>query len=277
VRFVFATTEGEKVLPTIVSRCQRFDLHRIQTHEIVARLKAICAKEGVTADDDALLAIARGAEGGLRDALSSLDQLISFKGATVTEEDVLGVFGLVSRRSLEALAGAILAGDTGAILSAVGRFEDAGKNMRRLSAELLLHFRNLVVVQALGAETPVLEATGDQIAVLKEQARGLDPSRLFRVCDQLADMEDKLRYALSVRTLIEMTLLRASRIATTASIDELMRAVKALRTGEVAPPPPGEAKPVVFTRQQLLDDPKLNSLLTIFPGAAVVEIKEKQR
>ena len=275
VRFIFATTEGEKVLPTIVSRCQRFDLRRIQTHDIVSRLKYICGKEGVKAEDDALLAIARGAEGGMRDALSSLDQLMSFKGGEITEEDALGVFGLVSRSALETLAGAILKGDVAEILRAVERFDSAGKNMRRVAAELLIHFRNLVVVQALGADSKSVAATADQVKVLVEQSRGLDPGRVFRICDQLAEMEDKLRYALSVRTLIEMTLIRASRIATTATVDELLRAVKALRSGEVAPPPPGEAKPIVFTRKDLLDDPKLNSLLAIFPGAIVVNVKEK--
>ena len=92
LRFIFATTEGDKVLATIISRCQRFDLRRIQTHDIVARLKDVCAKEKVEATDDALLAIARGAEGGMRDALSSLDQLISFKGSKIEEADALGVF-----------------------------------------------------------------------------------------------------------------------------------------------------------------------------------------
>ena len=228
VKFVFATTEGDKVLATIVSRCQRFDLRRIQTHQIAARLQYICGKEGITADQDALLAIARGAEGGMRDALSSLDQLIAFKGTTITEEDALSVFGLVSRKALEDLAGAILKGDAAAILQSVEAFDSAGKNMRRLAGELLRHFRNLIVYQSLGGQTAVLEATPDQVKTLSEQAKLCDASRIFRIADQLAAMEDKLRYALSVRTLIEMTLLRASRIATVASIEELMRAVRAL-------------------------------------------------
>ena len=229
VRFIFATTEGDKVLATIISRCQRFDLRRIQTNDIVARLKYICEKEKIAAAEDALLAIARGAEGGMRDALSSLDQLISFKGDTVTEEDALGVFGLVSRSALENLAGAILKGDVAAILSSIEMFDSAGKNMRRLSGELLQHFRNLVVLQALGPNAKSLEATPDQVKVLIEQAKGIDPGRVFRVCDQLAEMEDKLRYVLSVRTLIEMSLIRASRIATTATVEELMKAVKKMR------------------------------------------------
>ena len=234
VRFIFATTEGDKVLATIVSRCQRFDLRRIQTNDIVSRLRHVCEREKIDAEEDALLAIARGAEGGMRDALSSLDQLVSFKGEKVTEEDALGVFGLVSRSALEGLAQAILRGDVGSILSSIEAFDSAGKNMRRLMSELLRHFRNLVVVQALGPNAKSLEATPDQVKVLAAQAQGVDAGRIFRICDQLADAEDKLRYVLSVRTLIEMTLIRASRIATTATVEELMKAVRELKaTGDV--------------------------------------------
>ena len=279
VRFIFATTEGDKVLPTIISRCQRFDLRKIQTNDIVARLKHVCNKEKIDAEEDALLAIARGAEGGMRDALSSLDQLISFKGDKVTEADALGVFGLVSRSALEELAGAILRGDTAAILKSIEMFDSQGKNMRRLAGELLTHFRNLVVLMALGPETKSLEATPEQIKVLQAQAQGLDAGRVFKVCDQIAELEDKLRHSLSVRTLIEMTLIRASRIATTATVDELLRAVRALQTGEITTPPPNpDGTPAVpqkvYTREDLLSDPRLTSLLSIFPGATIVEEKK---
>ncbi len=233
VKFIFATTEGDKMLATIISRCQRFDLRRIQTHQIAGRLRYICEQEKIDADEDALLAIARGAEGGMRDALSSLDQLIAFTGEKITEDDALGVFGLVSRKALEDLAGAILTGDAATILRSVETFDSAGKNMRRLAGELMQHFRNLLVYQTLGGTENGLEATPDQIKTLAEQAKLCPPARIFRVADQLAEMEDKLRYVLSVRTLIEMTLIRASRIATVASIEELMRAVRALK-GPVA-------------------------------------------
>ena len=296
VRFIFATTEGDKVLPTIISRCQRFDLRRIQTNDIVSRLKYICEQEKISAEEDALLAIARGAEGGMRDALSSLDQLISFKGDKITEEDALGVFGLVSRGALESLAAAILKGDTAGILTAIETFDSAGKNMRRLSGELLQHFRNLVVLQALGPESKSREATPEQIKTLVEQAKGVDPGRVFRVCDQLADMEDKLRYVLSVRTLIEMSLIRASRIATTATIEELMKAVKGMRdegrgmreierpeTQVARPeardtkPEARDAKPDFAARKDILDDPALNDVLAAIPGATVTDIKEKRK
>ncbi len=127
VKFIFATTEGDKVLPTIISRCQRFDLRRIQTPLIVERLRTICNYERIVIDEDALLAVARGAEGGMRDALSALDQLVSFKGGALTEDDVLAVFGLVSRRSLEGLATAILKGDMAEILRLVSAFDSAAK------------------------------------------------------------------------------------------------------------------------------------------------------
>ncbi len=229
VKFIFATTEGDKLLATIISRCQRFDLRRIQTHQIAGRLREICKKEGIDAEEDALLAIARGAEGGMRDALSSLDQLIAFKGDKVTEADALGVFGLVSRAALESLAGAILTGDAATILRSVETFDSAGKNMCRLAGELVQHFRNLLVYQTLGGDAAGLEATPDQIKTLGEQAKLCGSSRIFRVVDQLSTMEDKLRYVLSVRTLIEITLIRASRLATVATIEELMKAVRTLR------------------------------------------------
>lgn len=291
VRFVFATTEGDKVLATIISRCQRFDLRRIQTNDIVSRLKWVCEREGIDAEEDALLAIARGAEGGMRDALSSLDQLVSFKGEKVTEEDALGVFGLVSRSSLEDLAGAILRGDVAGILKAIEVFDSAGKNMRRLSGELLSHFRNLAVVQALGADSKSIEATPEQIKTLVEQAKGVDPSRVFGICDQLAEMEDKLRYVLSVRTLIEMSLIRASRIATVATIEELMRAVRSLRSGGCGgEETPSEAAPLsrpkpktqqrddgFEERRRVLEDAKLNGILGMVPGAKIIDIKEGGR
>jgi len=295
VRFIFATTEGDKVLATIISRCQRFDLRRIQTHDIVSRLKYICEKEGVSAEEDALLAIARGAEGGMRDALSSLDQLISFKGDKVTEEDALGVFGLVSRSALEGLAGAILKGDAAKILESIEMFDSAGKNMRRIAGELLQHFRNLAVLQALGPNSKSLTATPEQVKTLIAQAEGVDPGRVFKVCDQLAEMEDKLRYVLSVRTLIEMSLIRASRIATTATIEELMRAVKEMKAGVVPSVPESKSVSVApaVTKQQeskkapppidfnnrsaVLDDPKLNDVLDDLPGATIVDIKEPKK
>ena len=300
VRFIFATTEGDKVLATIVSRCQRFDLRRIQTHDIVSRLKYICKKESIEAEEDALLAIARGAEGGMRDALSSLDQLISFKGSKITEEDALGVFGLVSRSALEGLAKSVISGDTAGILKAIDMFDSAGKNLRRVGAELLAHFRNVLVVQALGPKSSSLEATPEQVKVLEEQARMVDSSRIFRICDALVEMEDKIKNSLAVRTLIEMSLIKAGKIASVASLEEIMRAIRALQaevkeppaqeTKDTLPPPTSNLQPSTgnlqpstgdlqngLSRKEILDDPKVNEFVSFVPGAIVTDIKEKDK
>ena len=207
------------------------------------------------------------------------------------------MFDLVSRAALENLAGASLRVDVAAILEAIDKFDSAGKNMRRLSGELLQHFRNLVVLQALGPKAKSLAATPEQIKTLSEQAKGVDPGRVFRVCDQLAEMEDKLRYVLSVRTLIEMSLIRASRLATTATLDELLKAVKGYRAavpaqGGAEPSAPAPApqsasersaprsapeKPAssvgALSNSDILNDAKVNDMLSAVPGAVITDIR----
>jgi DNA polymerase-3 subunit gamma/tau len=272
VKFIFATTEGDKILPTIISRCQRFDLRRIQTPLIVERLRHICTAEGITIDDDALLAIARGAEGGMRDALSALDQLISFRGDALTEDDVLAVFGLVSRRSLEGLATAVLKGDMPEILRLVGLFDSAGKDMRRLTVELMEHFRHLLVYLYVGEAMSTLDATPEQIRALSGQAALADAVRVHQIADQLAEMEGRLRFALSVRTLIEMTLIRCARIATAVSLEEVLSRLNALRSDE---PPAVTSKPAASAARptDLHDDPLLKQVLEEFDGK-IVSIEE---
>ena len=268
VKFIFATTEGDKVLPTIISRCQRFDLRRIQTPLIVERLRHICTAEHITIDDDALLAVARGAEGGMRDALSALDQLISFKGDALTEEDVLAVFGLVSRRSLEGLASAVLKGDMPEILRLVAMFDSSGKDMRRLTVELMESFRNLLIYQYVGEAMSTLDATPEQVRTLAEQASLADASRVQQIADQLAEMEGRLRFALSVRTLIEMTLIRCARIANAVSLEEVLRRLNALRSDEPQAPANKPAVPAARPAD-LYDDPVLKQVLQEFDGKIV--------
>jgi len=276
VKFIFATTEGDKVLPTIISRCQRFDLRRIQTPLIVERLRHICEAERITIDDDALLAIARGAEGGMRDALSALDQLISFKGDALTEDDVLAVFGLVSRRSLEELATAVLTGDMGEILRKVDMFDSAGKDMRRLVVELMEHFRNLLIYQHVGEGMANLDATPEQIRALAAQAALADSTRVLQIADQLGEMEGRLRYALSVRTLIEMSLVRCARVARAVSLDEVLKRLNALRAAEPPQPAAAAAVPAAAPAARpatpaagLYDDPALKQVMKLFEGQVV--------
>jgi len=117
---------------------------------LIERLRLIAQSEGVTIDDDAVLAVARAAEGGLRDAESALDQLISFQGKDIHEQDVLAVFGLVSRQTLETLSTALLQGDIAGVIQQVEALDKNGKDMQRLLQELLEHIRNLLVYLQAG-------------------------------------------------------------------------------------------------------------------------------
>jgi len=142
VKFMFATTDPEKVLPTILSRCQRFDLRRIPAALIVQHLETIARAEGVRVDEAALHAIARGADGGMRDAESTLDQLISFCGDEIAEPDVLSMFGLVARGQVLALADALIEGDAARALADLDGLARNGKDLGRLLTDLLHHIRN---------------------------------------------------------------------------------------------------------------------------------------
>lgn len=232
VKFIFATTEIDKLPATIISRCQRFDLRRIPTGLIVKSLSKICEAEGVTASEDALLAIARGAEGGMRDALSALDQIISFKGTNVTEDDVLSVFGLVSREQIVRLTTSMLKGDMALGLKIVNDLDARGKDLRRLLLEMLNHFRDLLVLQQLGAEaTTILDVTPEQLKSLQEQAPLVDSKRILRVIENFADLENKMRYTLSRRTIFETALLRSCRAVKTVSLDSVIQALAKAKLG----------------------------------------------
>jgi DNA polymerase-3 subunit gamma/tau len=205
----------------------------------------------------------------MRDALSALDQLISFKGDALTEDDVLAVFGLVSRRSLENLATAVLSGDMPQILKLVDMFDSAGKDMRRLTVELMEHFRNLLVYQYVGQNMSSLDATPEQLRTLATQASLADAARVQQIADQLAEMEGRLRFALSVRTLIEMTLIRCARISRAVSLEEVLRRLNTIRAAEPPAAAPAPAAAAKAPSASILDDPLLKAVLKEFDGKIV--------
>lgn len=231
VKFIFATTEPDKVLATIVSRCQRFDLRRIPDKLIIERLKAIADEEKIKIDDDAMIAIARGAEGGLRDAESALDQLIAFCGRKISEDDVLKVFGLVARARLDELVAGILKGDVKMIISSVAELDGAGKDLVRLVFELLEHFRNLLICMHLDDPGKTMDVTETQVKVFREQVKLTDAERVLRIADILIRSYDRMRYALSRRTLLETALIRCARTASVVSIEELLKKINDLKSG----------------------------------------------
>src|SRR5579862_1148986 len=181
VKFMFATTDPEKVLPTILSRCQRFDLRRIPAKLIVEQLTKIAKQEKVKISPEALHAIARGADGGMRDAESTLDQLISFCGTEIAEADVLSMFGLAARGQILALGEALLAGEADSALRQLNDLAQQGKDIARLVSELLLHFRNLLIFQVSKGDLRLIEASEAEAAILAAQAGRLHSDALTRM------------------------------------------------------------------------------------------------
>ncbi len=241
VKFMFATTEPEKVLPTIMSRCQRFDLRRIPVNLIAKHLKYICGEEKVTIDEGALYAIARGAEGCMRDAESALDQLISFCGENITEPDVLSMFGLTAQGQLFALAEAVLNGDSTTTLTELNALASQGKDLGRLVGDLLGHFRNRLVFVVSKGDLSLLEISEAEAAALQAGAKLGNEQALVRVLDVLTDCEGRLRLATSKKILIEVSLLKAAQAMSALGIDEVLGQLQKLRDNE--PPSTGQAVP----------------------------------
>jgi DNA polymerase-3 subunit gamma/tau len=236
VKFMFATTDPEKVLATILSRCQRFDLRRIPAALIVKHLAHIAQAEAVRIAEAGLYAIARGADGAMRDAESALDQLISFCGREIAEADVLSMFGLTARSQLLALAEAVLAGEIETALRELDELARNGKDLGRLLSDLLNHFRNLLIYQVSRGDLRLLEVSEGEAAALKGQSAQVGTEGLTRIMEVLTDSEGRLRDAVSKKISLEVTLLRAIQARNAVSLDALLKQLKQLQQ-EAAPAP----------------------------------------
>ena len=240
VKFMFATTEPDKILATILSRCQRFDLRRIPTALIADHLAKISKLENVTIDAPALLAIARGADGCMRDAESTLDQLISFCGQEIVETDVLSMFGLTAQTQILSLADSILGAQPEKALRELNDLAKNGKDLSRLVGDLLNHFRNLLVYQVSRGDVGLLEITETEATALAQQSAAASSENLTRIMEVFSNAEAKLRDAASKKILVEVTLLKAIEARNSVSIDAVLQQLNKLR-GESPRPAPAPA------------------------------------
>src|SRR5665213_1508608 len=174
---------GKTTIATILSRCQRFDLRRIPSALITKHLAEIAGKEKVTIDAAALHAIARGADGGMRDAESTLDQLISFCGDKIEEPDVLSMFGLTAQKQLLELALAVLSGEIESALRLLNDLAKGGKDLSRLLSDLLNHFRNLLIFQVSRGDLNLLEVSEAEVSSLREQSAMADALSLIHISE----------------------------------------------------------------------------------------------
>lgn len=217
VKFVFATTDVQKVLPTILSRCQRFDLKPIPSELIVGRLQTIANEEKINVTPEALACIARMADGGMRDAQSIFDQMISFCGTEISEPDVLDVYGLVSGEKINDLAGAVAAGDHRKIVAIVDECDEAGRDLVRLLTDL-----QALVRQAL------LDAIAKGGRSEKLGGVSMTTEQLTRLLDGLREGESGVKLGLAEKINFEVTLLKAVEASRARAIDSLIKELAAL-------------------------------------------------
>jgi DNA polymerase-3 subunit gamma/tau len=231
VIFCLATTEPEKLPITILSRCQRFDLHRIATNLIAQQLQTIAVKEKLTLEPAAAHAIARGAEGGMRDAESMLDQLVAFCGEKITEPDVLSVFGFTSQHMVIDFVGRILRGETADALALLHEQSEAGKDMMKLMSDTIAYLRDLLVFK-VKPDALSDEASAEMRAAFNEQGPLLETDRLLELIDQFAGAEGRMKWAPNKKLHFEVTVIRAIQTLGQTTLDEVIENLNALRDGK---------------------------------------------
>ena len=239
VKFILATTEAEKVLPTILSRCQRYDFRNIPTREIAGHLKNIVKQEKVNADDDALLLVAKAGAGSMRDALSLLDRLLSIGEDRLTVESLEQLLGLPKSQLLFDLADAIGSGDTKSVLSQADSMITGGLSPDSLVAALVEHLRSLLILRAAGdAAGDLVEVPGISPAELQKQAAKFDPVALTQDIAVLEELRRHMRQSQGGRALLDATLVRMTLADQFSSITDL---IGRLDGGKPTPRPAGGA------------------------------------
>ncbi len=228
VIFILATTEPHKIPATILSRCQRFDFKRVTVKDISSRMRYICEKEGIEADEKALNLIARNSQGALRDALSILDQCISFEGNKISYNDVIELLGSVNIEQLFDLAESIIKEDTRKSLQILNDFIIWGKDVRNLVNDLIDHFRNLMVCKISNDLDEIISLPEETIDLLKQQAETIDTNNLIRILNILSEAQDGMKISSNPRVLMEVTMMKIAQPMFDESKEALIKRIENL-------------------------------------------------
>lgn len=232
VIFILATTEPHKIPLTIISRCQRFDFKRITAQAIVGRMKQIVEESGVDCDDKALQIISRAAEGGMRDALSLLDQAISFSQDVVTIEDALTVTGTVSQNFLNQLARAIHERNAAAGLEALEELLLQGKDPARFIEDLIFFYRDMLLYKA----APALEESMERVMLdedFQELAKQIEPAQIYELIEVLNKAQQEMRWTNHPRIFLEVAIVKLCQLETqhpssNVQVEPLLRRIEQL-------------------------------------------------
>ena len=222
VVFVLCTTDPQKLLDTILSRCQRFDFHRISNEDILARMRYVCEQEGFSYDEEALEIVAKHARGGMRDALSTLEQLSVFGGGSVRLADARSLLGEVSSTILAQFARGIASRDVVELFGLVRTQVDEGNDLMELTRDLVGHVRDVYTAFVAGAKPELLDCTPEEATALKEEASHFENAdRLARVLTVLDDAALEMRNASDMRLVLEIALTRLARPESDLTLEAL--------------------------------------------------------
>jgi DNA polymerase-3 subunit gamma/tau len=237
VKFIFATTEYHKIPDTILSRCQQYDFRMIPAKELLAHLRQVADGEKIQVTDESLAKIARAAEGSARDALSLFDQVLSFSGNEVKDEDLAALLGLVDRELLLAASQSVLEGNSLTLLDLVEKLSDYGADYRNFARELLLHYREILLTKLAPDSSSLLAGVvPEERARLRPLAEAYSEEDLLRILDLLTKLETELRGAQDPRVTLELALLKMVQLLRLLPFAELVDRVERLAAGTGAPP-----------------------------------------
>lgn len=208
VIFILATTEPHKIPATILSRCQRFDFKRVTVSDMINRMKVICSDIGIEADDKALNLIARSSQGALRDALSILDQCISFSDNSIQYKDVVELLGTVNIDYLFKIANYIVNEDTKSCLEMLNELVIWGKDIKNFISDLIDHFRNLMVCKVSKDLDEIISLPEETLEQLKDQSNPIDIKDIIRILNVLSEAQDNIRYSSNPRVLVEVCIMK---------------------------------------------------------------------
>jgi len=226
--FVLATTEAQKVPATVVDRCHRFDFHRPTVEQIASVVSRTAAAESIEIPPAAVAALARSATGSFRDALGTLEQLVTYSGREIALEDVLAVLGMADARLLEATVDAVAAGDARRALQTLGECVEQGRDAGSFASDLEVRARELLVVQTLGEVPAELSLTPEADAALLAQAERVDHTAVVRLLELLGVAMEGVRAGADPRTRLELALVKAAKPEVEASTRALLARIERL-------------------------------------------------
>lgn len=226
VVFILATTELHKVPSTILSRCQHFNFRAISYQEVLEQLKKIASTEQIRISDDALNAIARASEGSMRDAQSQLDQIISFCGREIGDDQVRDLLGIIPQQLLHDFTSAIVAQDARRVVLLIDQLALSGLNLQHFVRELLAHFRNLLMVKIAGADPQLVPLAPAEMSQAVEQSAHFSEEDLTRFFSILVGAEGELRWSSQPRFHLEIALMKILQAKRLVPIEELLAGLR---------------------------------------------------